>query len=542
MSDEMTLVREYAQSNSEQAFATLVSQHVNLVYSVALRQVHDPHLAEEITQAVFIVLARKAKSLSPKTILSGWLCRTARNVSANTLKIQRRRQLREQESHMQSLVNESDSDAWSQIAPLLDEALNCLGEKEHDAVVLRFFDGKELKHVGAAMGTTEDGARMRVNRGLERLREFFTKKGVTLSTTAIAGAVAANSVQAAPTGLAAAISSAALSGTAITTTAVLAATKTIAMTTLQKTVITTVLAVAVGTGIYTARQVLHLRDKNQTLQQQRASLAEQVQQLQAERDKATNRLDSMAEEIAQIKNNNSELLRLRGEVARLRRESQELAKLKSSGAPGMPAPEDESWIKRIRLLKQRVEQTPEARIPELQFLTEQDWMEAARNSLETDEDYQQALSDVRSRAQSGFLDMAGPALQKYLAANSNQFPTEVLQLKPYFEQPPGDDVLQRYQVVPGISNPLAGVSDREGWLITPKSQKEETFTALRQNGGVSHTVDTPEMRTLAPAFQALMDATPMINGKRSASIDQLGPYLTTPEQKAAYERLMGNRK
>ena len=273
----MTLVREYAQSNSEQAFATLVSQHINLVYSVALRQVHDPHLAEEITQAVFIVLARKAKSLSPKTILSGWLCRTARNVSANTLKIQRRRQLREQESHMQSILNESDSDAWSQIAPLLDEALNCLGTKEHDAVVLRFLDGKELKHVGAAMGTTEDGARMRVNRGLEKLREFFTKKGVTLSATAIAGAVAANSVQAAPAGLAASITGAALSGTTITTAAVIAATKTIAMTTLQKTVITTAIVVAVGTGIYHARQASNLRTQVQAL---RETQAQQVQQLQ----------------------------------------------------------------------------------------------------------------------------------------------------------------------------------------------------------------------------------------------------------------------
>src|ERR1035441_3852258 len=105
MSDDMTLVREYAQSNSEQAFASLVSQHVNLVYSVALRQVSDHHLAEEITQAVFVILARKPKSLSPKTILSGWLCRTARNVSANTLKIQRRRQFREHEAHMKSSLN-----------------------------------------------------------------------------------------------------------------------------------------------------------------------------------------------------------------------------------------------------------------------------------------------------------------------------------------------------------------------------------------------------------------------------------------------------
>ena len=102
MNDDLTLLREYARSNSEEAFAALVSRHINLVYSVALRQVRDPHLAEEITQAVFIILARKAGSLGPKTILSGWLCRTARYASANALTIQRRRQHREQEAYMQS--------------------------------------------------------------------------------------------------------------------------------------------------------------------------------------------------------------------------------------------------------------------------------------------------------------------------------------------------------------------------------------------------------------------------------------------------------
>jgi RNA polymerase sigma factor (sigma-70 family) len=152
MSDDMTLLREYALSNSEQAFATLVSRHLNLVHSVALRQVHEPYLAEEITQTVFIILARKAESLGAKTILSGWLCRTARFVSYDALKTQRRRQLREQEPQMQSISDEPDCLAWKQVAPLLDEALSCLGKKEHDAVVLRFFDGKELRQIGAAMG------------------------------------------------------------------------------------------------------------------------------------------------------------------------------------------------------------------------------------------------------------------------------------------------------------------------------------------------------------------------------------------------------
>jgi len=211
MTDDMALVREYARGNSEEAFATLVSRHVNLVYSVALRQIRDPHLAEEVTQAVFIILARKAGALGPKTILSGWLCRAAGYASADALKSQRRRQRREQEAYMQSLLNETESNAlsrrnpmeadWMQIAPLLDTAMARLGEKDHNAVVLRFFEGRDFKDMSAALGTSEDAAKMRVSRALEKLRKFFTKRGVMLSVAVIAGAVSANSVQAAPAGL-----------------------------------------------------------------------------------------------------------------------------------------------------------------------------------------------------------------------------------------------------------------------------------------------------------------------------------------------------
>src|SRR6185312_12151330 len=119
MSDDMELVRDYATRQSEKAFETLVSRHIHLVYSVALRQTRDAHLAEEVTQAVFIILARKAKSLGDKTILTGWLYRTAQYASADALKMQRRRQHREQEAYMQTTLNEPESIAWQQIAPML---------------------------------------------------------------------------------------------------------------------------------------------------------------------------------------------------------------------------------------------------------------------------------------------------------------------------------------------------------------------------------------------------------------------------------------
>jgi RNA polymerase sigma factor (sigma-70 family) len=203
---DMELVREYAVSQSEQAFEALVDRYVNLVYSAAIRQVRDPHVAEEVTQAVFVILARKAATLGPGTILPSWLHRTAGFVAADACKTQRRRALREQEAHMQSILNEPAPDAWPQIAPVLDEAMSELRERDRSAIVLRFFENKNLREVGAAMGGSEDAAKKRVNRALEKLRKFFTKRGITFSAAAIAGAVSANSVHAAPAGLAKSVS------------------------------------------------------------------------------------------------------------------------------------------------------------------------------------------------------------------------------------------------------------------------------------------------------------------------------------------------
>jgi len=338
--NDLDLLRQFARDQSQDAFTALVNRHVNLVYSAALRQVRSPQLAEEIAQSVFADLAHSAPRLQPDTILTAWLYAVTRRTAVDAIRKESRRQLREQIAVEMTDMN-ATTDDWKQIAPLLDEAIAALDETDRAAVLLRYFENKSLREVGQTLGTTDDTAQKRVSRAVERLRDFFTQRRVTLGAGGLAAVISANAVQAAPAGLAAVISATTLAGTAVATSTLVAATKTIAMTTLQKTLVTATIAVIAGAGIYEAREAAHLREQNQTLQQSQAPLAEQIQRLQRERDAATNRLVGLLAENSRLKSNpnQNELLKLRGEVTRLRplqRDVTTLKKLAAQSMSGLP--------------------------------------------------------------------------------------------------------------------------------------------------------------------------------------------------------------
>jgi len=321
--DDMQLLAEYAARNSEEAFSTLVARHVNLVYSAALRQTGNRDEAQEITQAVFLVLARKAKSLRRGTVLSGWLYQTARLTAANSLRRDIRRQNREQQAYMQSTLDQPEPDHWQQVGPLLEQAMSGLSEADRNAVVLRYFENKPLKEVGAALGASDDAAKMRVNRALEKLRKFFAKRGITLSAAALGAAISAHSIQAAPIGLSTAVIAAACQGSALT-----ASTLTLAKGTL-KLMAWTKIHLALGTAALGLIALQGAKIVNQ--HKETVALQAQLQQAAQQSEKQLASIQELETRTGELKTQNEQMVQAFRNAARQSTQS-------AARKPAAPAP------------------------------------------------------------------------------------------------------------------------------------------------------------------------------------------------------------
>ncbi len=209
--DDGRLLRQYANQEagqgSQAAFSALVARHLDFVYSVCRREVGDAALAEDVTQVVFLLLARKAPALRPGDSLTGWLFQTARFAARNARRRESVRRTREQEAGLEMLhqTGQADDALWDRISPTLNDALASLAGKDRKAVLLRFADGLSFPELGAALGTSEDAARMRLNRAVDRLRRFLAKTGVVVSSTGLVGLMADRTAQAAPAACKAAV-------------------------------------------------------------------------------------------------------------------------------------------------------------------------------------------------------------------------------------------------------------------------------------------------------------------------------------------------
>lgn len=530
MTSDLELLRDYAQTKSEESFTALVNRHLNLVYSAALRQVRSPQLAEEVAQAVFMDLSKCAGKLKPDTILTAWLYQVSRRSATDVVRRESRRQLREQVATEMNTMTAAASD-WASIEPLLDEAMHSLDDAGRAAVLLRYFENKSLREVGAALGASDDAAQKRVSRAVEQLREFFAKRGVAAGAGGLAVVLSANAVQASPAGLALTISNAAgLAGAACSASTVIAAIKTVAMTTLQKAFITAALVVVAGAGIYEARQASSFRAQLQALQREQTPLAEKVAELEREREAAANRLAMLQQENEQFAQKSSELLKLRAEAARWK---------EAAAGSGQDSAKTaaQSWLARVDRLKQRLAQDPSARIPELQYVTEQDWLNAARGELNTDADYRRALSTLRSAGESKIASQLKQALTAYMRGSAGQFPTDLSQLQPFFSAPVDDAVLQRWEIAPAATVESLGMGGDV--VITQKAAVDDVFDTrygIGPNGSGSTDFLSSETRgVMQPVLNAYRAAH---GGQWPDDESDLQPYATSPEQQVALQKLL----
>lgn len=274
LSEDMELLQDYVVRNSDAAFEAILKRHINLVYSTALRQVRDPSLANDVTQTTFIILARKARTLNPSTILSGWLYRTTMFAASRALRTEARRRQRDSEAlNMQTDQTES---CWEELAPVLDEAMGRLSSTDRAAVVMRYFENKSNKEVGDALGVNEAAAQKRVNRAVEKLRRLSAKRGVVASAIVLTGAISANAVHAAPAAVITSTAAALKGGAALTASTAALVNGTLKLIAWYK--LKTAIAVGLGTAVV-AGTVVVLEQTHQAPVDVRGSLRQAMEQL-----------------------------------------------------------------------------------------------------------------------------------------------------------------------------------------------------------------------------------------------------------------------
>ncbi|HSY17430.1 MAG TPA: sigma-70 family RNA polymerase sigma factor [Candidatus Acidoferrales bacterium] len=318
MTPDFELLATFARTNSEDAFAELVKRHVNLVYSAALRQAGgDAYLAQDVAQTVFSDLARKAGSLARRETLAGWLYTSAHFAAAKIIRAETRRRDRE-EKFMREPIHESAPEPdWETLRPLLDSAMHDLKEADRDAILLRYFENRQFAEVGTRLGLNENAARMRVDRALEKLRTALARRGLT-ATAALATTLSAHAVQVAPAGLSATLTVASITAAS---TGTLTLVKIMTLTKVKLAVSALVMAGTATAFVWQHQSQEQLRSDNATLSQQLAKL-------KSDNDTLSNRLASAGDSQKLSDGQLAELLKLRGEVGQLRRQSDELVKVK----------------------------------------------------------------------------------------------------------------------------------------------------------------------------------------------------------------------
>ena len=509
-SDE-DLLRQYVHENSNPAFAELVRRHLNLVYSAARRQVRSASMAEDIAQSVFFDLSKNAAKLKPSQPIIAWLHLVTRRTAIDAIRQESRRQLREQTAS-EIAAMKSPPSPWAQVEPLLDEALEKLNETDRHAILERYFSSKSLREVGETLGISEDAAQKRISRALDQLRTTFARRGVAVTAASLATDLSAHVIVSAPIGLGASISSGALSTALLAQTA-----NTLSMTALNKTLIATVL-VLIASLAYETNLLGTGRSRLLEVEQMIVSQKLRAQQLAEERDRANASLEQKRQILESEKHRAYDTAATESDL--------------------------DAWLGRVARLKARLAEMPEKNIPEMRYLTSNDWLTVTlNNNLETDDKIRKALGELRRLAKDK--PEIGPNLQSALIAYAKEHTgrpaDDTGQLRPYLHPILDDEILKRYKFVSpntGVvmramefyeTNEIPGTTGEDRRWLQENGVVDEDYDVLMKISDRGWSVGFEYVSKFGDrvddATQAFIKAN---GGEQPASASQLRPYFIPP--------------
>jgi RNA polymerase sigma factor (sigma-70 family) len=529
MTETQQLLADYGKTGSEEAFRELVSRYVDLVYSAAVRLVNgDTHLAEDVTQTVFADLARTAGKLSRESMLGGWLHRHTCFVASKVMRSERRRLAREREAVEMNASEDHSAANSALIAPVLDEAVNQLGVEDRAAIMLRYFEQKDFRSVGEAMGSNEEAARKRVDRALNKLESLLKVRGVALSGAALATALATQTVTAAPAGFALTISSAALASAATTTGTTLTLLEIMSMTKLKVGIVTAVVAAGVAVPwVMHHNTQTKLNEVNAALLQQQEAAAH----LMAENERLSNlvaKANTSAPSVAASPS--SDTLKLRGEVGRLRRENMEIAASRTNGPSPLSGMTDNPEMFELIRKQQRTGMSAiykdfTNRISLSPELSEKMFDLLADNVMENIERITEVLKDGKT----------GDALNQVFTAQEAAFleklqsvltPEELGKYKDYTQN------IASYLTAEQFKSMMTGDKDAKSEKAKQIYQlmQEETRAALEQAGLPADFQTTPTLNFRNIASEAEAEKSlKLLDDIYGRVLGRLGPVLSEPE-------------
>jgi RNA polymerase sigma factor (sigma-70 family) len=439
------LIQAYLEG-SQEAFAALVQRHLDLVYSAARRQTQSTALAEDVTQAVFLKLSQHAGQLKPDTPLPAWLYVTTRHAAIDLLRQESRRRTREQTAAEIHAMHTAPS-AWTQLEPLLDEAMAALPAPDRDALLHRYFANKSLREVGAALGTNEDTAQKRVSRALDQLRTLLAKRGVAVTAAGLATDLSAHAIESAPAALGSAISASGFFTATSTGAVVLETTRAIAMTTLQKAAIAATALLVLSAGVYQVRGVVQQERRITGLEQEATRLNELEAASRRDRDGRMRRLAA----------------------------APTLAPAQEPVVAGDADPDSAVialYTARIASLRAALAADSRHDIPELKLLTNADWISVASERAVDDEPaLRSSLGRLRTVAKSKLTGKFSLALRAYAGAHDGEAPASARELLPFLVpgQPSAtfEPILDRYTIA--WRGSLAGMPAKTDVLVETES-------------------------------------------------------------------------